>query len=202
MKNGRLETIEDLLDLANRRKSVITRVENTRMPAAFVANWPYRMLMSRLRSGMWEWQKHYNRTKPWEGICPHCDKYGYTTGRCAVYRHTAGLIRSQCRDFYPRQTQAANDAQEKLRAKGWTVTVDSADIKDDCKQCKIAGLKGDEREIVNALLDRINQGRDVYGQWEVRDNRDYKKEALEEIIDGLHYVAAALIRQKRSEKDV
>jgi len=62
---------------------------------------------------------------------------------------------------------------------------------------RIEALEADERAIVDVLLDRIEQGRKVYGPWRVNDGRDYNAEALEEIIDALHYCAAALLLRKR-----
>ena len=59
---------------------------------------------------------------------------------------------------------------------------------------KIMGLRKDERAIVEALLDRLEQGRKDYGPWNVDDGRNYPKEALAEVIDALHYCAAELVR--------
>ncbi|MGI5865486.1 MAG: exonuclease domain-containing protein [Myxococcales bacterium] len=59
---------------------------------------------------------------------------------------------------------------------------------------RVAGLVADERPIVEALLDRIEGGRADYGPWEVDDGRDYRAEAFAEVIDGLHYCAAELVR--------
>ena len=63
---------------------------------------------------------------------------------------------------------------------------------------RIASLREDERAIVEALLDRIEQGRQEYGPWKVNDGRDYPQEAFDEVIDALHYCAAALLKKKRS----
>ena len=62
---------------------------------------------------------------------------------------------------------------------------------------RVANLVEDERPIVEALLDRIEGGRDQYGPWKVDDGRDYRAEAFAEVIDGLHYCAAELVRLKR-----
>ena len=59
---------------------------------------------------------------------------------------------------------------------------------------RIEALQADEQAIVEKLLDRIEQGRDVYGPWKVDDGRDYQSEALDEVIDALHYCAAALVK--------
>ena len=63
---------------------------------------------------------------------------------------------------------------------------------------RIAGLPPDELAIVEALLDRIEQGREEYGPWKVNDERDYPQEAFDEVIDALHYCAAALLKKTRS----
>ena len=59
---------------------------------------------------------------------------------------------------------------------------------------RVESLQADERAIVERLLDRLEQGRETYGPWRVNDGRDYRAEALDEIIDALHYCAAALVR--------
>ncbi|MFH0902398.1 MAG: hypothetical protein V2A73_17340, partial [Pseudomonadota bacterium] len=64
----------------------------------------------------------------------------------------------------------------------------------------LARLQGDEGVVVEAILDRIVQGRAVYGPWRVNDGRDYPEEALAEVIDALHYCAAELVRLRR-ERD-
>ena len=60
---------------------------------------------------------------------------------------------------------------------------------------RIEALQADERAIVEKLLDRIEQGRELYGPWKVDDGRDYQAEALDEVIDALHYCAAALVKK-------
>ncbi|MBN1632135.1 MAG: hypothetical protein JW990_20450 [Thermoleophilia bacterium] len=62
---------------------------------------------------------------------------------------------------------------------------------------RIARLPTDERFILETLLDRLEQGRDEYGPWNVGDRRDYREEAFTEVIDGLHYCAAGLVRLRR-----
>lgn len=62
---------------------------------------------------------------------------------------------------------------------------------------RIEALTGDERQILDALLGRLEVGRDLYGPWDIRDGRDYPAEAFEELIDGLHYCAAELVRRRR-----
>ena len=61
---------------------------------------------------------------------------------------------------------------------------------------RIAMLPSVERTIIEALLDRIEQGRTEYGPWKLDDGRDYPKEAFDEVIDALHYCAAALLKNR------
>jgi hypothetical protein len=62
---------------------------------------------------------------------------------------------------------------------------------------RIAVLPEDERAIVEVLLERMVGGRRQYGVWNVDDGRDYPAETLDEVIDALHYCAAALVRLRR-----
>lgn len=62
---------------------------------------------------------------------------------------------------------------------------------------RIAALPEDERAILETLLDRIEEGRQQYGVWNVEDGRDYPSETLDEVIDALHYRAAGLVRMRR-----
>jgi hypothetical protein len=62
---------------------------------------------------------------------------------------------------------------------------------------RIALLADDERAIIEVLLERMGQGRQRYGVWNVDDGRDYPAETLDEVIDALHYCAAALVRLRR-----
>ena len=57
----------------------------------------------------------------------------------------------------------------------------------------------DERQICDALLGRLAQGRRQYGPWRLDDGRDYPSEAYAEVLDGLHYTAAELVRRRRIE---
>jgi hypothetical protein len=65
---------------------------------------------------------------------------------------------------------------------------------------RIEALNSDERKILEVLLSRLEQGREEYGPWNINDNREYQKEAFEEIIDALHYCAAALLKHKSTER--
>ncbi len=62
---------------------------------------------------------------------------------------------------------------------------------------RIAALPDDERAILETLLDRIEEGRQRYGVWNVNDGREYPAETLDEVIDALHYCAAGLVRLRR-----
>ncbi len=62
---------------------------------------------------------------------------------------------------------------------------------------RIAGLEADEREILEAMLDRLEKGRQTYGPWLVNDGRNYRSEAFSEVIDALHYCAAGLLQLSR-----
>lgn len=61
----------------------------------------------------------------------------------------------------------------------------------------VTGLPADERQICDALLGRLAQGRRQYGPWRLDDGRDYPSEAYAEVLDGLHYTAAELVRRRR-----
>jgi hypothetical protein len=65
---------------------------------------------------------------------------------------------------------------------------------------RIAALPADERAIMDALLERLEKGREVYGPWRVDDDRDYRVETWEEIIDALHYCAALIVRDRGEGK--
>lgn len=59
---------------------------------------------------------------------------------------------------------------------------------------RIAKLSTDERRILTLLLERIEQGKQRYGAWDLKsDSRNNPHEALEEVLDALHYVAASLL---------
>ena len=57
-----------------------------------------------------------------------------------------------------------------------------------------------DRAMEQALLDRIEEGRQRYGIWNVDDGREYPAETLDEVIDALHYCAAGLVRLRRRGK--
>jgi DNA polymerase-3 subunit epsilon len=65
---------------------------------------------------------------------------------------------------------------------------------------RLTSLAADERQICETLLSRLEQGRKQYGPWRVDDGRDYPSEAYAEVLDGLHYIAAELVRRRRLER--
>jgi len=60
-----------------------------------------------------------------------------------------------------------------------------------------AELRGDELQIAELVVQRLGDGREQYGAWDVNDRRDYLQEAVEEVVDALHYSGAALLRAQR-----
>ncbi len=58
-------------------------------------------------------------------------------------------------------------------------------------------LGEDERAILALLLERIAGGRKQYGAWKVDDGRNYPREALEEAVDGMAYLAAEIVRLRK-----
>ena len=65
---------------------------------------------------------------------------------------------------------------------------------------RLTPRKDDECEIIAMLKSRLDAGRKQYGPWKISDDRDYSAEALEEVLDALHYVAAGLLRFKNDPK--
>jgi hypothetical protein len=61
------------------------------------------------------------------------------------------------------------------------------------------GLGEVELEIASLVMERLRQGQDEYGFWPKRDHRNYVREALEENLDGLTYLAAELLRIERDD---
>jgi len=62
---------------------------------------------------------------------------------------------------------------------------------------RINQMPPDEQAIVQTLVDRLDTGRQSYGPWRLGDGRQYQAEALEEVLDAPHYVAAQLVRMTR-----
>jgi hypothetical protein len=55
-------------------------------------------------------------------------------------------------------------------------------------------LHPDESRIVSTIVKRIAAAEGEYGPWSVHDGRDYPEEAFAEIVDGMAYLAAELVR--------
>ena len=67
-------------------------------------------------------------------------------------------------------------------------------VRDATLGARLGALNADENSIAEKVIARLEQGRREYGPWDVNDGRDYKGEALEEVIDALHYCGAQLLR--------
>ena len=63
---------------------------------------------------------------------------------------------------------------------------------------RVQSLEADERAIVETIVTRIEAGRREYGPWRTGDGRDYPREALAEVLDGLNYCAAEIVRLQRA----
>jgi hypothetical protein len=61
-------------------------------------------------------------------------------------------------------------------------------------------LQGDEARIAVELIGRLTDGRTTYGPWRLDDRRKYPTEALAEVLDGLDYAAAQLVRLNRRRR--
>ena len=61
-------------------------------------------------------------------------------------------------------------------------------------------LKHDERALIDLVTDRLTMGQKGYGELNIdEDKRDFCTESLEELIDGLIYLAIRLIQLERRE---
>lgn len=64
-----------------------------------------------------------------------------------------------------------------------------------------AGLGADELAVLVLIAGRLAKGRDTYGPLHLdRDSRDFQREALEEVADGLSYSAMALVQRTRRRR--
>lgn len=63
-------------------------------------------------------------------------------------------------------------------------------------------LSEDEIEIAKLVLSRLKAGRKNYGPWKVDDGRDYPLEMLSELLDGMMYDAAEIVRLRRLKEKV
>lgn len=57
-----------------------------------------------------------------------------------------------------------------------------------------------EKEIAHLVIERLIEGAQEYGPWPVDDARDNFEEALEELVDTLHYVAAEVVRLRHHKE--
>jgi hypothetical protein len=64
------------------------------------------------------------------------------------------------------------------------------------------GLGEVEREIAALIMQRLGNGQEEYGPWPRRDHRNYLREAVEENLDGMTYLAAELLRLDREDEPV
>jgi hypothetical protein len=74
------------------------------------------------------------------------------------------------------------------------------DSRDVYLLARIRSLVADERSLVEAIVARLDAGRQDYGPWRTDDGRDYPREALAEVLDALNYCAAELVRLRRGRK--
>ncbi len=54
----------------------------------------------------------------------------------------------------------------------------------------------DEERVLGLLRARLDMGRREYGELDVHDGRDWEREALEELLDGVLYMAIMLVRMR------
>ncbi len=60
-------------------------------------------------------------------------------------------------------------------------------------------MSGINNKIKQLISDRLDHGQETYGQdLPMDDNRDLIQESLEEILDGMVYIAGQIIRLKES----
>jgi hypothetical protein len=65
----------------------------------------------------------------------------------------------------------------------------------------IEDLEEDELTIAHKVLSRLVLGHDAYGAWQIEDDpRDYTAEALEEVVDALHYCIAAIVQARKANE--
>jgi hypothetical protein len=66
----------------------------------------------------------------------------------------------------------------------------------------LGAIDGDEARIAAEVVGRLAGGRPTYGPWQLDGHRDLRREALHEVVDGLHYAAAELVRTSRRRRVV
>ena len=56
------------------------------------------------------------------------------------------------------------------------------------------------KEIIQLIKERLEKGKSEYGgEVDIFDGRDWEKEALEELLDSIVYIAAALLKKMKSD---
>ena len=65
----------------------------------------------------------------------------------------------------------------------------------------VQSLEPDAVEVLHLSVQRMLAGRKEYGDLDIdKDRRDWVEEALQECVDGNNYIAAALIKLRRSHE--
>jgi len=67
---------------------------------------------------------------------------------------------------------------------------------------KFSSLGEVEREIADLVISRLQEGTETYGAWPVGDDREYVEETIEELIDGMSYLSAELLRLQRHREEL
>jgi hypothetical protein len=67
-------------------------------------------------------------------------------------------------------------------------------------QQRINALGPVVEQMIELLVERLEGGQRLYGEWKEDDARDYLQEALEEALDGQAYIAALLLKIKGGNK--
>jgi len=72
--------------------------------------------------------------------------------------------------------------------------------REDLERATSRRMDGDEHEVLELVRKRLEKGHVDYGDLDVCDGRDWEAEALDEALDGVVYLAAAILEmQKRRE---
>ena len=75
-----------------------------------------------------------------------------------------------------------------------------------CTKCKNCEKKDDNEEILDLIKERLELGKERYGHGVIvnddttkygTENNDWQSMAMEEMLDGMVYIAASMIRYKR-----
>ena len=64
----------------------------------------------------------------------------------------------------------------------------------------VGGGMKDEQKILGLIAERLEMGATMYGPLDVRDGRQWVQEALEEMLDGIVYIAARLVQMKEEDE--